>query len=472
MSILPKLRTKYGEGIGVELYLSFPELYDDQRTYLDSDSLAGAGSLSANGLNFSTSQYIIIGQPGNLKTEIVQINGAPTATTITLTGTTSFPHNRGDIIRFIPYNQITVERSTDAGVSFTPITAVDIRADSTETYLQRTTDASTDVYKFRFTNSTASTNSAYSDQTTASGYADNTVWSVKKRALDQLGEKKTDLVDDEFLNSSLMEARRTLDQDPRILRWTFRTKFDQILGQFLAGQWQVASPTDLRDRNTYKNIISIRFGNQNRPCVYQDRARFNQNYLNVEHTTVASPVIIGATSITLTNSHDFDPAGAITVAGNNVGEGTMIVAYTANDKTTNILSGVTGVTRAISASTDAWQRAVYGLPTAYTIDNGVISFDVPLMTTWDGQNAKIDYYRTMTAIDSDADVFDEPFYDLFVPWLKYKIKYLKANGKIDKTKDPDYLEWQEGCLRVIMQETNGQRINFIPDVEGFLSATE
>jgi hypothetical protein len=183
-------------------------------------------------------------------------------------------------------------------------------------------------------------------------------------------------------------------------------------------------------------------------------------------------VIIGATSITLTNSHDFDPAGSITVAGNNVGEGTMIVAYTANDKTTNTLSGVTGVTRAISASTDAWQRAVYGLPTAYTIDNGVISFDVPLMTTWDGQNAKIDYYRTLTAIDSDADVFDEPFYDLFVPWLKYKIKYLKANGKIDKTKDPDYLEWQEGCLRVIMQETNGQRINFIPDISGFLSSTE
>jgi hypothetical protein len=473
MSLLAKLRTKYGEGIGVELYFSFPELFDDQKTYLDADSAVGVSSLSANGVNFSTSQYIVIGQPGNLKTEIVQVNTvtSPTSTTITLVGTTSFAHNRGDLIRFIPYNQIIPTRSTDGGSNFTPLSAINIRADSTETYLQRTGDASTDVYKFQFSNSSSALVSAYSDQVVASGYADNTVYSVKKRAMDQLGEKKTDLVNDQFLNDSLMEARRTLDQDPRILRWTFRTKFDTTLGQMLAGQWSIASPTDLRDRNTYKNVLNLRFGNQNRPCIYQDRVRFSQNYLNVVHTTVSSAYTSGGTSLVLTSTHNLDSSGVITVAGNSVAQDKVAVTYSANNKSTNTLT-ITSPGRNISAGTDAWQRATFGLPTAYTIDNAVIYFDVPLGSTWDSQDVLIDYYRTLTAIDSDADTFDEPFYDLFVPWLKWKIAYLKANGKIDRSKNADYQEWQEGMLRVIGQEVSGQRINFVPDTEGFLSSTE
>src|ERR1035437_8134887 len=133
MTKLPTLITTYGQGIGTELFFSFPELQEEQRTFLDADCIAGATSLTANGINFATTQYIVIGQPGALKTEIVQISGSPTATSITV-GATSFPHSRGDIIRFIPYNQITAEWSTD-GISFTPISAISIRPDSSETYL-------------------------------------------------------------------------------------------------------------------------------------------------------------------------------------------------------------------------------------------------------------------------------------------------------------------------------------------------
>ena len=121
MSLLPKLRTKYGEPIGVELFFAFPEFQDEQRTYLDADVLAGVSSLTANGINFSDAQYIVIGQPGNLKTEIVKISGTPTVTAINLATALSFPHNRGDVVKFIPYNQIIPERSTDIGVTYTPL---------------------------------------------------------------------------------------------------------------------------------------------------------------------------------------------------------------------------------------------------------------------------------------------------------------------------------------------------------------
>jgi hypothetical protein len=84
----------------------------------------------------------------------------------------------------------------------------------------------------------------------------------------------------------------------------------------------------------------------------------------------------------------------------------------------------------------------------------------------------MDYYQAIPTISADSDTFDETFYDHYVSYLKWKIKYLKANGKIDQETDPDWMEWMRGVGMVVGQETPGQRVNFIPDTEGFLSATE
>ncbi len=473
MTKLPTLRTKYGEGIGVELYFAFPEIQDEQRTFLDADSASGASTLSANGVNFSTSQYIVIGQPGSLKTEIIQIHTStvPTATLITLNTTTQFPHNRGDIIRFIPYNQITPQQSAD-NITWNTLSAIAIRADSTETYLQRPTDLSTYFYRFQFNN--GGSFSTVSDSIPATGFADNTIGSVKRRALRQMGETVGDLITDQDLNDWLQEGRRQMDQMPQIYRFTFRTKFASIIGQAIPGAYTVAAPTDLRDRNTYKNILGITFGRQNRPCIYQYRVRFNQNYLNVAHTTLNGSVAFGASSITLTSSHDLDDSGSLSVAGNVPGVLHTNIQYTANNRTTNVISGVTGVPAAgYVTGLDVWQNAnFFGLPTAYTIDAGLITFDVPFYDQLDGRNILMDYYSTIPAITSDSQAFDEPFYDEYVAWLKFRIKYKKANGKIDRDSDPDWRDWQEGVAKVIGQETLGQRIHMIPDIEGFLSATQ
>lgn len=475
MQLLPKIRARYGEGIGVELFFEYPENQDDEKTYFDADAAAGASSLSANGTNFSVGQWICLGQPGNEKTEIVQIHTAtaPTSTTITLAGTTSFAHNRGDLIRFLPYNQIAPEYSTDSAVTWNTITAVNIRSDATETYMQRASDLSTYYYRFRFFNSYSSLYSAYSDQVVATGYPANSLWSIKDRALRQLGEVRGDLITDQFLNDSVLEARRQADYNPAVFRWSFRTKFNSVIGQLLAGQYRIAVPTDLRDPNTYKNILSLRIGNQNRPCVYQDRVRFNQNYLNVVHTTVASAYTHGGTSLVLASTHDLGDTGTVKIANNAYGDGWVSVTFSANNRATNTLTITALASRDIAANTDVWgSTVVVGLPTAYTIDAGYIYFDVPLKIDYDGMDAKGDYYSTIPSMTKDGDTFDEPFYDLYVYFLKWKIKSLKANGKLDRDTDSDYKDWISGLTELIAQETPGQRINFIPDIEGFLSATE
>lgn len=315
MTLLPKFRSKYGEVVGVELFITFPEIYNNEKTFFDADAASSAASATSNGTNFSIGQYLVLGQIGAEKTEIIKVHAAtaPTSSLITFATNTVYAHNRGDLIQFIPYNQITVERSTDAGVNFTPLSAINIRPDSTETYLQRSTDASTDVYRFRFYNSADNVYSEYSDTLTASGFDDNTVYAIKNRALLDLGEKKNELITDEFLNESLNVARRELDRDKRVRRWSFRTAFNSDIGDCIPGRWSVSAPTDLRNRNTNENILSLRVGKNGRELLYQDKIRFNENYRNISHSTLNGSITTGSTSIILTSSGDFDESGTVDI---------------------------------------------------------------------------------------------------------------------------------------------------------------
>ena len=103
---------------------------------------------------------------------------------------------------------------------------------------------------------------------------------------------------------------------------------------------------------------------------------------------------------------------------------------------------------------DVWENAnFFGLPTAYTIDSGLIKFDVPFYNSLNGRNIIMDYYMTVPTITSDSNVFDEPFWDMYTSFLKWKIAYKKSNGKIDRDSNSDYKDWQEGMGKVIAQET-------------------
>lgn len=472
----PQLRVKTNSPIGNDVFFALPSLQGNNSSFLEADVASGVTSLSANGSFFSANQYIIIGQPGQEKSEIVKINTV-TNSAITLVSATVFAHNRGDVITLIEYNQIEPMRSTDAGVNYSALTIIDINPQVVETYLQRTGDITTDYYKFRFYNSTSGLYSGYSDPIIASGYEDNSVYAIKQRALSQMGEKVSDLITDNFLNDALNEARRVVDMgtatvegiQQRVLRWSFRTKFNTDIGSIIPGTWSVTAPTDLRDRNTYKNILGLRLGRSNWPCVYQDQRRFRQNYLNVGHTTLNGAITTIDTSIVLTSSGDFDDSGSIVIAAQDISGAKDTVAYTTNTLATNTLGTVTGITTNAASGTDVWQEATFGMPTAYTIDAGVIYFDVPFDDTYAGENIYLDYYQTLTPVNSDSDTLDEPFYDLYVPYLKYKIKALKSNGALKPTEDGDYLLFQQGLSELVSQEVGGQNVNFVPDIYGSLN---
>jgi hypothetical protein len=459
----PVIKTKYGVGVGVQIFIQHPDLSDLPTTYLSADEALGQTTLSViSESGFTTADYVLIGNWEEETSEIRKITS--TSVGAIVTDATTFVHPRGTKITFIPFNQITVSRSTD-GTTYTPLTAVGIQPDALWTSIMRTADASTDYYKARFYNSTTTLYSDYSDVVVGE-YAYNTVYAVKNRALSQMGEKVNDLISDEFLNEALWEGRRELDNDPKVLRYSFRTKTNYNLGGIVPGTNTATLPTDLRDPHSVKNILGVRIGKDNQQLTYVDWNDLQTYYYGVAHTTLSGAVLTADTSITLTDSGDFLDSGNIDVAAADTETTVDTVAYTANDLSSNVISGVTGIVATGHATlTDVWQDANFGFPTAYSVDaeNHKIVFNYPFEDDLAGENIYLDYYATLPTYDSDADVLDEPEVDLFVSYLKYKIKALKSNGKLAPQNDGDYVLWLQGKNALINKELLGQTVRFFID---------
>jgi len=456
---LPKIRTNRGD-IGNEIWIKFPNLQGLEKTYLSGDEASAQTVLSVlSGSNFTAGEFIVIGIPGTEQCEIRKIDSVST-TTITITSATSYPHGQGTLITFIPFDQIEVYSASSSGGSFSLLSAVSIRADALETFYPRTADANTIYYKARFKNSADTTYSDYSDEVAATGFAYNSVYSVKNRALRQVGEKVGGAFTDEDLDDWLWEARREFDN--QFKRWSFRTSFDYDAANLVEGQYSFSAPSILRNPDSPQNIIGMRIGSQGTPITYIDKKDFNRKYEGIIHTTVATEPTVGQTTLVLTNVRDLDDSGSVQV-------GVDTITYTSKTNSTNTLNGVpassTGsITVAHAVGTDAWQNVNYGKPLRFTVYENTIFFDTPVDSSLEGDNVLMDFYRTLPDKDSDADLLDEPDVDMFVSFLKFKIKSRISKGKIKMQDDPDYIDYLGRRNKCIQKEFIHQGMSFSPDI--------
>jgi hypothetical protein len=456
---LPKVRVNRGN-IGNDIWVRLPDLSSFQKTYLSGDEASGQTTLSVlKGSDFSANNYVIIGIPGTEQAEIRKISSV-SATTIVISAATSYDHNQGTIITFIPFNQFELYSASSSGGSFSLLSTTDIRPDSLETYINRPSDANTVYYKIRFKNENDTTYSDYSDEVSGTGFSFDTVYSVKKRALDQLGEIIGGILTDEYLDDSLWEARREFDK--QFKRWSFRTSFDYDAGNLVEGQYSVSAPSTLRNPDSPQNILEIRIGSEGQPIDYLSKREFNRIQEGIIHTTVATQPSVGQTTLVLTNVRDLADSGSVQV-------GVDTITYTSKTNSTNTLNGVPAsgygsITVAHSVGVDVWQNASYGKPRFYTIYENTIFFDCPCDSDLEGDNVFMDFYRTLPDKDSDADVLDEPDPDMFVSFLKFKIKSRLTKGKTQPDTDSDYKEYllrRNACMK---KEFIHQKVSFSPDI--------
>jgi hypothetical protein len=463
MQLLPHIRTKFGENIGVEVFISHPDL-ETESTFIVTDASAGVSSFTIeNGLKFADTEYLVVGRFGHEKAEIVKISGSPTATALSIAAVTKHPHNRGELLQFIPYNQVVIEYSTD-GTTYGALVTLDIRADATETYYNHTAGLSTYYYRVRFSNSTTALVSSDSDEVTATGDAENSAGAIIRDALVSMGEKMDDEVfTKEFLLRALDEGRDEMDLHQNAGRWSFRTVFDYDAGDCISGRYTLALPTDLRDPQTAKHILSVRIGRDALPLIWTDKVEMNRWYQGVAHSTLSGSILSGATSIVLTSSGDFDESGSVDIAAENISGTVDTAAYGTNTETTGTLGTVTLVADNHSSTRDVWQGASFGVPTAYTVDNGVMVFNQPFDDDTAGENIWLDYYAKKTIANSFGDTLDENFYRIYLPYMRFRIK-LRKNPSMDIQTDPDFISWETKKNAQIQKEFGGQNIRLSIDI--------
>jgi hypothetical protein len=447
---------------------------DKKFTYLASDVAAGASTATVQNMagfhmswSSSTGQILLIGKIGEEKTEIIKTSAVtlPTGGVVTTATAFQFDHPQDTRVTIVDWDRLqhwwaaTVTGTKETLAAY-PIA---LQVDHPETQYKDTAKSS-GYYFFRFNDSITPAYSDYSDPLPYADYADNSVFKIKERALFQAGEViDENVITHKFLNDSLWQARREFHNAPG--KRPFRRKFNVSLGDATTGMWRINAPSDLEDAYTAENIYGVRFGT-NDNLKYVDKKDLDSEYAGIARTNLDVAYTIGDQDLWCDDVSNFSDSGSVTVEDD-------VIEYSAK--------GLSGGTLRISAagdhnhdvSKDVWQNASFGIPRGFTFfvdgqGTAAIYFDRPLATAYVGLDIFVDYYRTLVEYDSDADELDEPVYDMFVPYLAFKIKQRKSRGGLNPATDGDYLEWTMLKKAALDGEFIDSEIRMRPDIDHLL----
>lgn len=472
------------------LFVDNTELIRDKRhTYTSQDVVATATTIRVQSiagfeqLSTSSGQVVLLGNIGEERSEILTTSTtsgqSPSAfyKEITFSGAMQFDHPQDTKVHILDWNRVEFQYAATAGGTKTTIIAypVNIRPDDKETSLRDITDPaarlasfSTAAYYFaRFNATIENRNSDWSDAVYGTGYDDNSVFAVKQRAVDELSEHIDDkVITHDFLNKALWQARREYHQ--ALGKRPFRRKYNVDIGNALTGSFRIELPSDVERPYSAENVYGVRIGS-NANMEHYDKKEWDDDYRNIAHSTLTHAYTANtSTSLWLANGRDFGASAVINVEGELISV-TRIEGLT-GESYYNSLRIYAHPSNAYSASvgSDAWENASFGLPSKFAVwadvgGSAYIYFNRPIDTAYVGQNIYLDYYRTLVGMNSNGDILDEPDYDMYVDYLKAKIKARKDRG-MDISNDSDYRMWLTKKQNALDKEFLGVDISFQPDI--------
>lgn len=479
----PYIRLQNAGGSLKILFADNSNLTRDKRfTFLTEDIVSAGSTFRIQSLvgfenpNTSSGQIVMIGEPGQEKTEIrrTSLTAYPSESykeiTLHSSDTLKFDHPQDTKVYIIDWDRVEFNYAASATGTKTTFTTypTHLQPDQKETQQKDITEAANRVgaatafYFARYNSTLDSRNSGWSDALYGAGFDDNMVGAIKRRALEDLGEEVDGtVITHEFLNKSLWEARREYHKAPG--KRPFRRKYNAVIGTALTGSYRIELPTDVEKPYGAENIYGVRIGTEAN-MDYYDKKEWDFDYRNIPHSYLVAGYTVNTTQDLYLNSvRDFEDSGAVTIEGTSI-------EYSAR--------GISGGTLRISAhgdwscssGSDVWQNASYGLPNKFAVwadpaGSAHIYFNRPLDTAYVNQNIFADYYTALLGYDSDGDTLDEPDYDMYVSYLKAKIKARKNKGETDITKDPDYLLFLSRKNTALSTEYLSADIRIAPDVD-------
>ena len=447
----PRLRITDGN-----LRINNNELLRGQfKTYLNASVASGSGTITVDDPSIAVSEYLLIGKFGDPDAEIVLTHASttPSGLTITLAANTTKAHTESDPVYIIDWNQIEFSRATTSGGSKSVLATQDIEPTQEYSLYNDVTNTTGFGYA-RFKNVIDSnTFSEYSVEVPYTSYAIGTVGEAVQAIYDEF--KATPDID--FAFRQVNDCLDDINSKKR--RWTPSRVLDYDMGTTSDLVYSFDLPTDIRNSAAAESIIEVRLGDKEEPLTYLDYQVFKLALDAANLTTVSVEASSGDTTITLTDSNDFDESGTISIPGQDAN-----ITYTANNESTGVLSGIPAsgdgsITATLTAGSNVWQEAEEGEPEYWTVDdNGALLINPMPDSDWINKNIFIDYYKDIVHIDDLADTLDVTRTNLVKMWLRWKVRAEKENNGVASIKDPDYQRYQDALNREAKMDKGDDRV--------------
>lgn len=425
-------------------------------TYLSNNFAIGVTALTVdNAIDFNSGNSILLlGYMGAENCEFGYAS-AHTDQTITLSATKQ-PHNRGDLVQQINYDQIEISKSSTFGGSYSVLSTLTLFVTQQKTIYFDPSGLTTDYYKLRWKNSVTGAFSGYSDPISVAAYPENSVGSIINPVLMAMGISENDpKIDTAFCIQALDDARKYVKQKLYGIRHAWLAQFEFPI-QVLAGSNFVYLPEDIDFNETDRSMLSGRFITNNVLAPfnlkYIDKRSWNQVAFNVGGSTTVGETAINATELNVFSAGDFIPAnneGVGYIATTEFDQTTLQFSYTGIDLAGKKLTGVTGIDRIIPDGTQVWVTPTIAQPIWYTVYNndeetgglGKIVFDRIIPDSMQGNNFYIDYYKKFLSVTNLYQRLPEPYREIYKWYLRYAIKYRKDITTSET--DPDYVKFTE-----------------------------
>lgn len=432
------------------------ELNPSVFTYLSNNFAIGVTALTVdNAVDFASGNSIVL--LGSMGAENAEF-GYPSSHTdqsITLAATKQ-PHNRGDLVSQVNFDQIEISKATTIDGSYSVLATLTLFVTQQKTVQFDASGLISDFYRLRWKNSLTGAFSGYSSPQSVLTYPAQSVGSIIYPVLNAMGVSPNDpKITIPFCLTSIDDARKYVKEKLYGVRHAWLANFEFPI-QVLAGSNFVYLPDDIDFEETDRSMLSGRFimNNVLAPfnLKYIDKRSWNQVAFNVGGSVTEGETAIAATELNLLSAGDFLPAnneGVAYIATTEFDQATLQIAYTGVDLANKKLTGVTGIDRIIPDGTQVWVTPTIAQPIWYTVysegdeqdSRGKIVFDRIVPDSMQGNNFYIDYYKGMLEVTDLYQRLPEPYREIYKWYLRYAIKYRKDITVAQS--DPDYKKFDD-----------------------------
>lgn len=418
-------------------------------TYMSSNLAIGATTINVdNAIDFTTGAGVIL-LLSSMGAENAEFAIASTHNDQSFTvAATKMPHNRGDLVTQVNYDQIVIHKASTIGGVYSAFATISIFVTQEKTVSFDSAGLTTDYYKVQWKNSVTADVSELSDPISVLSYPVNSVGSVIFPVLRAMGVSENDSkITTPFCISAINDARKYVAAKLYGIRHAWRSEFEWPI-KVLAGSNFISLPDDIDFDESDRSLLSARFimGNVLAPfnLRYIDKRSWNQVAFQVGGGLVEDEAAIAATTLTLNSVGDFPattPNGVAYIATTNYDQEILQIEYTGVNLLTNQLTGVTGIDRVIPAGTQIWVTPTIAQPITYTVYDDKIVFDRIIPDSLQGNNCYIDYYKKLDEVENLYQELPEPYREIYKWYLRYAIKYRKDITL--SSSDPDLKKFEE-----------------------------